>query len=65
MIGKVSETGSQMLRSEVLPSMKKDYIASLALKDPLIIALGDIWLIKILTTKEKEILCCLSHAQNC
>lgn len=46
MTGKVKQAGSKMLRKEVLPSMKRDAIAHVALEDPLILILGDIWLMK-------------------
>ncbi|XP_063403047.1 centromere protein F-like [Mytilus trossulus] len=52
--GKVQYKGSHRLLKEVFPIMKKDDITDVAIKDPLILALGDVWLMKNVDNKRKR-----------
>ena len=52
--GKVQHTGSKRLLKEVIPSMKKDEITEIAVADPLIMSLGDIWFMKNIDNKRRR-----------
>lgn len=54
MTGKITLKGSKTLKKEVIPSMKRDAIAEIALHDDLIIGLGDIWVMKNVDNKRKR-----------
>ncbi|MES9884350.1 MAG: hypothetical protein ABW185_26180, partial [Sedimenticola sp.] len=52
--GRLTQTGSKILKSEVFPGMKKDQIGITAIEDSLITALGDCWLMKNIDNKRKR-----------
>ena len=54
MTGKITLTGSKILRKEVIPSMKRDAIWEIAVNDDLIMGIGDLWVMKNVDNKRKR-----------
>nr|XP_022330999.1 uncharacterized protein LOC111129143 isoform X1 [Crassostrea virginica] len=52
--GRITLKGSKTLRREVIPCMKRDSTAEVALHDDLIVGLGDVWLMKNVDNKRKR-----------
>lgn len=54
MMGKITLKGSKTFKKEIIPSVKRDSVAEIALHDHLIIGLGDIWVMKNVDNKRKR-----------
>ncbi|XP_062612913.1 uncharacterized protein LOC134274668 [Saccostrea cucullata] len=54
MTGKIAQEASSTLKKEVFPIMRQDNITKTAVADPLIVALGDVWLMKCVDNKRKR-----------